>query len=65
MLGLHRYVGSSLVAVSEGYSLAAVWKLLIGVASLAGEHQLEGVPASVAVAHRLTQRHVGSSWTRD
>ena len=34
-------------------TLIAVWKLLIVVASLAAEHQLEGVPASVAVAHRL------------
>ena len=53
-LGLHCYVGSSVVAVSEGYSLAVVWKLLIGVASLAREHQLEGAPASVAAAQRLS-----------
>ena len=65
-LGLHCYVGSSVVAVSEGDSLAVVWKLLIGVASLAREHQLEGAPASVAARKDLaTPRHVGSSWTRD
>ena len=47
MLGLHRF---SLVAASRGYSLAAVHGLLTAVASLAVEHRLQGVRASVVVA---------------
>ena len=39
--------------LSEGYSLAAVRGLLIAVISLAAEHRLQGVQASVVVAHGL------------
>ena len=41
--------GFSLVAVSRSYSLAVVLGLLIVVASLAAEHRLLGVQATVAV----------------
>ena len=37
VLGLHRCLGYSLVAESMGYSLAAVLRLLIAVASLVVE----------------------------
>ena len=39
-LGLCCCTGLSLVATSRGYSLVAVHKLLVAVASLVGEHQL-------------------------
>jgi len=39
-LGLCCCTGLSLVATSRGYSLVAVRRLLIAVASLVGEHQL-------------------------
>ena len=45
---------SSLVAASRGYSLAAVLRLLIAVASLVGEHGLSSAQASV----------VGSMWAQ-
>ena len=40
VLGLHCYVGFSLVAASGGYSLAAVHRFLIAVASPVVEHGL-------------------------
>ena len=42
MLGLHCYVGFSLVAVSGTYSLDVVRGLLTEMASLVVEHWLEG-----------------------
>lgn len=45
-IAAHRF---SPVAVSEGYSLVAVCRLLIAVASLVAEHRLKGEQASVAV----------------
>ena len=55
-------LGLSLVWAGGGYSLAAVWGLLI-VAVFLAEHRLQGMQASVA--HGLTLWHVGSSWLRD
>ena len=46
-------LGSSLAAVSRGYSLTAVCSLLIAVASLAVDQGLEGMAASAAVAPGL------------
>ena len=43
----------SLVAMSKGYSLVAVLRLLTEVASLIVEHVLWGVQASVVTAHSL------------
>ena len=43
----------SLIVLSEGYSLVAVRGLLIVVISLVAEHRLQGVQASVVVAHGL------------
>jgi len=40
VLGLHCCTGFSLVAVSGGYSPAAVCRLLIAVASLVAKHRL-------------------------
>ena len=40
VLGLHCCAGFSLAAVSEGYSLAAVHRLLIAVAPLVAKHSL-------------------------
>ena len=40
MLGLHCYVGLSLVAMSGSYSLVVMHRLLIAVASLVVEHGL-------------------------
>ena len=45
--------GLSLVAASRGYSLAAVRRLFVAVASLVVEHRLKGVRASVIMEHRL------------
>ena len=45
--GLHCCVGFSLVAESRGYSLVAVHRLLISVASL-GQRGLQGTLVSVA-----------------
>ena len=42
-----------LVAVSGGCSLAALLRLPIPMASLVAEHRLEGMQASIAVAHGL------------
>ena len=47
-------MGFSLVAASRGYSLTAVCRLLIAVASLPAEPGLWGSRASVAVAHGLS-----------
>ena len=47
-MGLH--LGLSLVAASQGYTLAVVCWLLIAVASLVVEHGLEGFWASVIAA---------------
>ena len=47
--------GLSLVAASEVYSLAAVRRLLILVASLAAEHRPWGTLTSVAAAHKLSR----------
>ena len=44
----------SLVAASRGYSLVAVHRILIAVASLVVEHRLLGARASVAEAHELS-----------
>ena len=46
--------GLSLVAVSGGYTLAAVHGLLTAVASLVAEHRLQGVQASVVAAPGLS-----------
>ena len=46
-------VGFFLVAVSRGYSLAAVLELLIVVVSLVAGHWLQGTQASVVVMLRL------------
>ena len=51
VLGLCHYVGFSLVT---GYSLAAVCRLLLAVASLVAEHGLEGALATVVGAHGLS-----------
>ena len=56
MLGLHCCVGVYLAAVSGSYSLVSVSRLLMAVASLAAEHGLQGLWASVAAAYGL------SSW---
>ena len=40
MLGLHCFVGFSLIAASGGYSLGVVYSLLISVASFVAEHGL-------------------------
>ena len=39
MLGHHYYASSSLLAVSRGFSLIAVHRLLIAVASLVAKHR--------------------------
>ena len=46
-------MGVSLVAISRGYSLAAVCGLLIAEAPLAVEHGLQGARASMTVARGL------------
>ena len=49
-----------------GSSLAVVHGLLIAVASLAAEHGLSGVGASVVgLTGLVAPRRVESSWTRD
>ena len=52
-LGLGCCEGFSLVAVSWGYSLVVMGRLLIAVASLVADHGLWGSGASVVVAHEL------------
>ena len=53
VLGLHCCTGFSLVVVSRGYTVVAVSRLLIAVASLVAEHELSGTWASVLAAHGL------------
>lgn len=53
VLGLRCCSGFSLVAASRGYSLVAVHRLLIEVASPVAENRLQGVRASVVVAPGL------------
>ena len=48
------YKGFSLVAERKGYSLVAVFVLLIAVASLVVEHRFRGTQASVLTAPGLT-----------
>ena len=53
--------GLSLVAVTGVYSLVAVHRLLIAVASLGAEQWLEGTWVSEVVARGLSRwRHTGS-----
>ena len=40
MLNLRRCVGFSLVVASGGYSLVAIWQLLIAVVSIVAKHEL-------------------------
>ena len=47
-LGLLAVLGLSLVAAGGGYSLVAVCRLLLAMASLVYEHRLKGAWASVA-----------------
>ena len=49
-LGLFCYVGFSLVATSQGYSLVVVHRLLIAMGPLASGHRLSSAWASVVVA---------------
>ena len=44
----------SLVASSGGYSLVVLCRLLTVVASLVAKHRLQGMQASVVVAHGLS-----------
>ena len=53
MLGLHCFIGLSLVAVIEGYPQVAVQGLLNAVASFVAEHRIYGSKASVVVAWGL------------
>ena len=46
-------MGFSLVSVSRDYSLVAVGRLLMSMASLIAEHKLQGEQASVDAARRL------------
>ena len=43
----------SVAAANGGYSLVAVHRLLIAVASLVAEHECQGTQVSVVVAHGL------------
>ena len=78
VLGLYCLRTFPVVAARGVYSLVAVRKLLIAVASLVAKHRLWGLWASVAtapgvmsigsmvVAHCfVAPRHVGCSWVRD
>ena len=59
------HAGFSPVAASGGYSLVAVHRLLITVASVVVVQELQSTD-SIAVVHRLTVAwHVGSFQTRD
>ena len=49
------HAGFSLLGGNGGYSLVAVCRLLIAVASLVEEGGLQGMQASVAVARGLTR----------
>ena len=46
--------GVSLLAVSRGFSLVVMLRLLTAAASLVAEHGLQGTQASVVVAHGLS-----------
>ena len=51
----------SLAAAAGGYSLVALYKLLIVLAFLVIEHGLQGMQSSVVVMHRPScPKHVGS-----
>ena len=50
----------SLAVASRGYSMVAVWWLLIAVTSLVAEHGLLGAQASAVVVHGLSSC---SSWS--
>ena len=78
VLGLCCCTGFPLVATSRGYSLIAVYRCLIAVASFVAEHRLQGVQTSIvwllgsrAQAEQLrcmglvVPQHVGSSQIRD
>ena len=52
MLSLLAAFRLSLVAASRGYSLVAMHRLLIAVASLVAEHRLQGLWASAVAARR-------------
>ena len=54
MLGLHCWVGFSLVAENGGYSRVAVHEVLIEVVSLSSEHGLKGAQASAIAAYVLS-----------
>ena len=54
MLSLHCCAGFSLVSANGGYSLAAVLGLLIVVASLVAEHELQGTWAALVLARGLS-----------
>ena len=54
ILGLHSCVGFSLVVESRDYSLVAARELLVAVASLIGDHGLQGTQAAVVWAHGLS-----------
>ena len=62
MLGLRCYRGFSLVAAIGAYSLAAAHRLLLAVASLVGEHQLEGMRASAVTALGLSSYGSQALW---
>ena len=53
-MGLRCCIGSSLVAVSGDYSLVAVLRLLMAVASLVAEHRLQGTRSLVVVVLGLS-----------
>ena len=53
LLDLHCCTDFFLIAASGSYSLAEVCRLLIALASLIAMHGLQGVWASVVVAHGL------------
>ena len=54
VLGLHCWVGFSLVAENGGYSRVAVHEVLIEVVSLSSEHGLKGAQASAIAAYVLS-----------
>ena len=54
VLGLHCFMGFSLVVVSGGYFLDAVHRLLTAETSLVLKHRLKGAWTSVVVAHVLS-----------
>ena len=56
MLGLGAALGLTLVTASGGHSVVTVLRLLIAMASLVSEHDLQGTQAS-AVADSLVVAH--------